>query len=39
MSELESVLLGFTNLEYVVQRKVSQKGKNKCCALLHIYGI
>ena len=38
-NEFESVLVRWINLESVIQSEVSQKKKNKCCVLMHIYGI
>ena len=35
----ESVLMRCINLELIIQSEVSQKEKNKCCILKHIYGI
>ena len=35
----ESVLMRWMNLEPIIQSEVSQKEKNKCCVLTHIYGI
>ena len=35
----ESVLMRWMNLEPIIQSEVSQKEKNKCCILTHIYGI
>ena len=35
----ESVLMQWMNLEPVIQSEVSQKEKDKCCILTHIYGI
>ena len=35
----ESVLMRWVNLEPILQSKVSQKEKDKCCILTHIYGI
>ena len=34
----ESVLMRWMNLELIIQSKVSQKEKDKCCILTHIYG-
>ena len=36
---LESVLMRRMNLAPIIQRKLSQKEKNKYCILMHIYGI
>ena len=36
---LESVLMGWMNLEPIMQSEVSQKEKDKYCILMHIYGI
>ena len=35
----ESVLMRWMNLEYIIQREVSQKEKDKCCILIHVYRI
>ena len=35
----ESVLMRWMNLEPIIQSEVSQKDKDKCCILTHIYGI
>ena len=35
----ESVLMKWINLEPIIQSEVSQKEKNKCCILKHMYGI
>ena len=35
----ESVLMRWVNLEPIIQSEVSQKEKDKCCILTHIYGI
>ena len=35
----ESVLTWWMNLEPIIQSEVSQKGKDKYCILMHIYGI
>ena len=35
----ESVLMRWMNLEPIIQREVSQKGKDKYCILMHVYGI
>ena len=35
----ESVLMRWMNLEYIIQSEVSQKEKDKCCILIHVYGI
>ena len=35
----ESVLMRWMNLEPIVQRDVSQKGKDKYCILMHVYGV
>ena len=35
----ESVLTRWMNLESIIQNEVSQKEKNRCCTLMHIYGI
>ena len=36
---LESVLMRWMNLEPIIQSEVSQKEKDKCRTLMHIYGI
>ena len=38
-NKFESVLVRWMNLEPVIQSEVSQKEKNKCSILMHIYGI
>ena len=38
MNELESVELRWMNLEPVIWGEISQR-KNKCCILMHTYGI
>ena len=35
----ESILMRWMKLEPIIQSKVSQKEKNKCSILMHIYGI
>ena len=35
----ESVLMRWMNLEPIIQSEVSQKGKDKYCIVMHIYGI
>ena len=35
----ESVLMRWMNLEPIIQSEVSQKEKNKCCILMHMYGV
>ena len=35
----ESVLMRWVNLEPIIQSEVSQKEKDKCCILTHIYGL
>ena len=35
----KSVLMRWMNLEPIIQNEVSQKEKDKCCILSHIYGI
>ena len=35
----ESVLMRRTNLESIIQSKVSQKEKDKYCMLMYMYGI
>ena len=35
----ESVLMRWMNLEPIIQSEVSQKEKDKCRTLTHIYGI
>ena len=37
--EFESVLVRWMNLEPVTESEASQKEKNKCHILMHIYGI
>ena len=37
-NEIELFVLRWTDLESVIQREVSQKGKNKYRMLTHIYG-
>ena len=39
MEKFESDVVRWMNLEPVIQSEVSQKEKNKCCILKHIYGI
>ena len=34
-----SVLMRWMNLEPIIQNEVCQKEKDKCCILMHIYGI
>ena len=34
----ESVLTRWTNPEPIIESEVSQKEKEKCCILMHIYG-
>ena len=36
-SVFESVLVRWMNLEPIIQSEVSQKEKEKCCILTHIY--
>ena len=36
---LESVLMRWMKLEPTIQSELSLKEKNKCCVLMHIYGI
>ena len=38
-NKFESVLIRWMNLEPIIQSKVSQKEKDKCHILTHIYGI
>ena len=38
-NEFESVIVRWMNLDLVIQNEVSQKEKNKCCILMHMYGI
>ena len=38
-NEIELFVVRWMDLECVIQSKVSQKEKNKCCMLTHIYGI
>ena len=35
----ESVLMRWMKLEPIIESKVSQKEKDKCCILMHIYRI
>ena len=35
----ESVLMRWMNLGPTIQSEVSQKGKDKYCILMHVYGI
>ena len=35
----ESVLMGWMNPEPFIRSEVSQKEKDKCCMLTHVYGI
>ena len=35
----DSVLMGWINLEPIIQTEVSQKEKEKYCILTHLYGI
>ena len=35
----ESVLMRWINLEPITQSEVSQREKEKCCILIHTYGI
>ena len=35
----DSFLIRWMNLEPIIQNIVSQKEKNKCCILKHIYGL
>ena len=35
----ESGLMRWMNLEPIIQSEVSQKEKDKCCILTHIYGL
>ena len=35
----ESVLMRWMSLEPIIQSEVCQKEKDKCCILMHIYGI
>ena len=35
----ESVLMRWINLEHIIQNEVSQKEKDKCCIVTHIYGM
>ena len=35
----ESVLMRWVKLELIIQSEVSQKEKDKCCILMHMYGI
>ena len=34
-----SVIMRWMNLEPVIQSEVSQKGKNKYCIFIYVYGI
>ena len=36
---LELVLMRWINLEPIIQDEVSQKEKDKCCIVTHIYGM
>ena len=38
-NEIELFVVRWMDLETVIQSEVSQKEKNKCCMLTHIYGI
>ena len=38
-NEIELLVVRWMNLETVIQSEVSQKGKNKYCMLIYIYGI
>ena len=38
-STFGSVLMRWMNLEPIIASEVSQKEKDKCCILTHIYGI
>ena len=38
-NEIELFVVRWMDLESVIQSEVSQKEKNKCCMLMHIYGI
>ena len=38
-NKTESAEVMWMNLELVIQSEVSQKEKNKCCIITHIYGI
>ena len=35
----ESVLVRYMTLESIIQSEVSQKEKDKCSILMHVYGI
>ena len=35
----ESILMGWMNMELIVQSEMSQKEKDKYCILMHVYGI
>ena len=37
--KFESVPVRWMNMEPIIQSEVSQKGKDKYCILMHIYGI
>ena len=39
MDAFESVLLRWMYLETIIKNEVCQKEKDKCCILMHIYGI
>ena len=39
MNAFESVLIRWMNLEPIIQSEVSEKVKDKCHILTHIYGI
>ena len=39
MNAFESVIMRWMNLEPIVWREISQKEKDKCCILMHAYGI
>ena len=38
-NKIELFVVRWMDLESVIQSEVSQKEKNKCCILKHIYGI
>ena len=35
----ESILMRWMNLKPIIQSEASQKEKDKCCILMHAYGI
>ena len=38
-NKIELFVVRWMDVESVIQSEVSQKEKNKCCTLTHIYGI